>query len=155
MVCVVDKENLYAVADKWGYDVASRGFAQIPNYLLLLNQFLDEDVKLTPVELLVLLQIVGIWWKKEELPFPSISKLSERCGVSDRQIQRAISSLEKKKLLTREKRRSSGVFSTNAYNLQPLIGVLSDVAKHFPNAFPRNLKKAKRPLLRQTSTTKP
>ena len=28
------------VASKWGTPVAERGFAQIPNYLLLLNRFL-------------------------------------------------------------------------------------------------------------------
>ena len=83
------------VTEKWGRAVAGRGFAQIPNYLLLLNQFLDREVRLSPVELLVLLQLVGTWWRKEAMPFPSMGTLAARCGVSDRQIQRAINQLVK------------------------------------------------------------
>jgi hypothetical protein len=40
---------------------------QIPNYLLLLNQFLDEERRLSPVELMVMVQVVGSWWVKEAL----------------------------------------------------------------------------------------
>ena len=40
------------IAEKWGRPVAERGFAQIPNYLLLLNQFLGRENRLAPVELL-------------------------------------------------------------------------------------------------------
>jgi len=96
---MIDNENddvkVLDVVDKWGRSVAGRGFAQIPNYLLLLNQFLDDDHKLSPIELLILIELAGIWWKKEDLPFPSMAKLALRCGVSERQIQRAITKLEK------------------------------------------------------------
>ena len=55
----------------------------------------DKDHRLSPVELLLLFQLVGTWWKKGELPFPSMSTLAVRCGVSERQIQRAVNHLEK------------------------------------------------------------
>jgi predicted transcriptional regulator len=132
------------VLEKWGQPVAERGFAQIPNYLLLLNQFLDEDRRLSPVDMLVLIQLVGIWWKKEEMPFPSMVTLAVRCGVSDRQIQRAVGKLIKHGLIERKTRRSdTGLRSNNAYNLQPLIEMLNRVAKAFPNAFPRNVSREK------------
>lgn len=132
------------VLDKWGQPVAERGFAQIPNYLLLLNQFLDPERRLSSVELLILIQLVGTWWKKTELPFPSMSTLATRCGVSDRQIQRAVNNLEKKGLITKTRRRyESGLRATNAYDLQPLIGILNQVAKAFPNEFPRNVSRDK------------
>lgn len=127
------------MVDKWGVGVAERGFAQVPNYLLLINQFLDEGSKLSPVELLVLIQLVGSWWKKDDLPFPSMATLARRCGVSSRQIQRAVNRLEVLGLIKRTKRRSSGIISSNSYDLTPLASVLQEVAKAFPNEYPRNV----------------
>lgn len=130
------------IAGKWGEAVAARGFAQVPNYLLLLNQFLDSDHRLSPVELLVLFQLVGNWWRKGEMPFPSMSTLAVRCGVSERQIQRAVNQLVKIGLIGRVKRRARGIISSNAYNLDPLVALLNDVAKVFPTEFPRNVDRA-------------
>lgn len=130
------------VADKWGKPVAERGFAQVPNYLLLLNQFLDKDHRLSPIELLVLIQLVGSWWRKDALPFPSMGTLATRCGVSSRQIQRAINRLETLGLVKRVNRRTKGIISSNAYDLEPLVNVLGEVARAFPNEFPRNVDRA-------------
>jgi hypothetical protein len=126
-----------AVSGKWGDLIADRGFAQIPNYLLLLNQFLDAEHKLSAIELLVLLQIVGTWWRKSDLPFPSMATLADRCGVSERQVQRAVARLEKGKFLKRVKRRNAGIVASNAYDLSPLVEILETVARAFPNAYPR------------------
>ena len=127
------------IVQKWGESVASRGFSQVPNYLLLLNQFLDEDRRLTPTELLVLIELVGVWWKKDDQPFPSMRTLSIRCGTSERQIMRAITRLEKLTLIKRVKRRKKGLIASNAYDLTPLVEMLSEVAIQYPNEFPRNV----------------
>ena len=132
------------VADKWGRQIAERGFAQVPNYLLLLNQFLEQDKRLSPVEMLILIQLVGAWWKKDAMPFPSMATLAARCGVSDRQIQRSINHLVKLDLIVRTQRHTErGIRSNNLYNLQPLIAMLSEVARAFPNGYPRNLDRVK------------
>lgn len=134
------------IVEKWGDTVARRGFAQVPNYLLLLNQFLEEESRLTPTELLLLIELVGTWWKKDEMPFPAIRTLATRCGVSDRQVQRAISNLEKRGLLEREKRRSKrGIIASNSYNLEPLGRFLDEVAAAFPNEYPRKVNRLKLP----------
>jgi predicted transcriptional regulator len=131
-----------AIAHKWGDAVARRGFAQLPNYLLLINQFLDEESRLSPVELLLLVQLVGTWWKREEMPFPSVHTLAVRCGVSDRQIQRGLGSLERRELVKREKRRSKrGIIASNSYNLKPAVEFLELIAEAFPNEYPRQLEK--------------
>ena len=130
------------ITTKWGRPVAERGFAQLPNYLLFINQFLDKDHRLSPVELLVLFQLVGTWWKKGDLPFPSMGTLAVRCGVSDRQIQRAVNQLEKVGLIRRVNRRIKGIISSNAYDLSPLVSILEEIAKAFPNEFPRNVDRA-------------
>ena len=132
------------IVEKWGKRVAERGFAQVPNYLLQLNRFVDEERRLSPVEILVLMQLVGSWWKKDVMPFPGMATLAVSCGVSERQIHRAINRLEKNGLIKRVKRRSErGIRSTNAYDLQHLIYFLEEVAKTFPNDFPRNVDRAK------------
>lgn len=137
---LVEGKKALDVVEKWGTPVADRGFAQIPNYLLFMNQFLDEGKRLSPIELLVLLQISGNWWKKADLPFPSVRTLAARCGTSERQILRAMAKLEKVELLRRVKRRENGLIASNAYDLEPLVKFLTEIAKTFPNAFPRTLR---------------
>lgn len=130
------------MTSKWGAKVAGRGFAQIPNYLLLINQFLDDDQRLSPTELLILLQLVGAWWKKDELPFPALKTLATRTGVSDRQAQRAVTQLERIQLIKRVKRKQGNMIASNAYDLSPLVLFLEEIAKAFPNEFPRKIKDA-------------
>lgn len=126
------------VTEKWGSGVASRGFAQIPNYLLNLNQYVDEDAKLSPLELLLLLQLVGSWWKKDQLPFPSMKLLAVRCGASERQVLRAINRLVDLNLIERKKRRAKGIIASNTYDLSPLVELLNGtVAKIYPPEHPR------------------
>lgn len=126
---------------KWGEAVAGRGFAQVPNYLLLLNQFLDEEKRLSPAELLVLIELVGAWWERDEMPFPALKTLATRCGISDRQAQRAVSRLEEIHLIKRVKRKQSGMIASNAYDMTPLVRFLGEVAKAFPNEFERKIKR--------------
>jgi hypothetical protein len=134
-------ERVSDVSEKWGDSVAGRGFAQIPNYLMLINNFLDESNRLSPLELLVLLQLVGTWWKKGDMPFPSMGTLAVRCGVSLRQMQRTITDLEQRGLIGRVSRRRQGLKASNAYNLSPLVAYLGEVAKAFPNEFPRRIRR--------------
>jgi hypothetical protein len=132
------------IAMKWGEEVAGRGFAQVPNYLLLLNQFLAEERRLSPAELLILVQLVGAWWKKDEMPFPALKTLGVRAGVSERQAQRAISRLEEGGYLRREKRKRGRLIASNSYNLEPLVTVLKEVAKAYPNEIPRRIRRSDR-----------
>lgn len=125
------------MSEKWGKDVAGRGFAQVPNYLLFLNQFIDEEQKLSPLDLLLLIELVGVWWKKDDPPFPSMKTLALRCGTSERQVQRAMVRLEGKSLVKRVKRRDKGLIASNSYDLTPLADMLEKVAEAYPNAFPR------------------
>lgn len=130
------------IEEKWGALVAQRGFAQVPNHLLLLNVFLDEEHQLTSTELLILIQLVGTWWRTNDLPFPSLSTIATRCGVSTRQVQRSINRLDKLGFIKRVNRRTKGIMANNAYDLAPLVRLLSSVAKAFPNPYPRSVDKS-------------
>ena len=142
------------MVSKWGEAVAARGFAQIPNHLILLNQFLLEEKRLSPTELLILLQIVATWWRADEKPFPALKTLAVRAGVSDRQAQRAVSRLEAMGLLKRERRIERGMIASNVYDLSPLVSFLGDVAKAFPNEFPRRMQRDKLEGLQKSLTAK-
>lgn len=127
------------VASKWGEAVARRGFAQIPNYLINLNQFAAKEDRLSPLELLILIELAAAWWKRDEKPFPSMRTLSVRCGTSERQVLRAISHLEELEFLKRIKRRTKGIISSNAYDLEPLVSMLEVVANAYPPEHPRKI----------------
>jgi predicted transcriptional regulator len=133
------QEQMQDVATKWGLEVAERGFAQIPNYLIQLNLFVHDDHKLSPAEMVVLLQLVAAWWKKDEMPFPSMNTLSERAGISERQVQRSIKSLEQKGYLKKTKKKIKGVIASNVYDLLPLTEILQTIAGHFINKHPRKI----------------
>ena len=131
------------VATKWGQPVAERGFSQVPNYLMLINQFIDQEKRLSSLELLLLIQLSVAWWKKSEMPFPAMRTLAIRCGTSERQILRAIAHLEELNLLRRVKRRTDGLIASNAYDLSPLVTILEEIAAAYPNEFPRNVRPVK------------
>lgn len=130
---------------KWGPKVAKRGFAQIPNYLLELNRFVDDEHKLNATESLTLIHLVASWWKKDEMPFPSMRTLSERSGVSERQVQRALKSLEGKGYFKKERKRIKTVISSNVYDLMPTVKILNEIAEHYGNIHPRQIKTAAAP----------
>lgn len=127
------------ISSKWGKEIAGRGFTQIPNYLLQINMFVHEDHRVSPAEMVVLLQIISSWWKKNEMPYPSMRTLADKAGISERQVQRSINSLEKKGYFTKDKRKVKGVIATNIYDLSPLVEMLNVVAEHYVNKHPRNI----------------
>ncbi len=134
---------MHDILSKWGPDVASRGFTQIPNYLLQINMFVHEDHQLSATETLTLIHLIATWWNKDEMPFPSMRTLAERSGISERQIQRAIKALEEKGYLKKTKKKIKTVISSNVYDLTPTVKILEEVAGHFANAHPRVIKSKK------------
>ncbi|WP_416366252.1 helix-turn-helix domain-containing protein [Sphingomonas aerolata] len=74
------------------------------------------------------------------MPFPSMKTLAVRSGVSERQVQRAINRLDELGLMKRVKRKTKGIIASNAYDLNPLTEILSEVASAFPNEFPRKIR---------------
>lgn len=113
---------------KWGRGVMKLGFSIIPSLLLRAQQRLG----LNPTQLAILLQIADYWWDHDRKPYPSKQTLSERLGLSPRQIQRHIAELEAAGLVQRIERRAvhRGKLS-NEYDLSGLVERLKKLEPEF------------------------
>jgi len=74
------------------------------------------------------------------MPYPSMRTLADKAGISERQVQRSINSLEKKGYFKKDRKKIKGVIATNSYDLTPLVEMLKIVAEHYVNKYPRNIK---------------
>lgn len=125
------KPRRSANADKWGAKVMGHGFCMIPSLLLRAQRRLH----LNPNQLAVLLQIIDHWWEASRKPYPSKKELSARLGISERQVQRYITDLEKEGLLKRIDRYGDhGGRQTNMYDLQGLVDKLAEIEPDFTEA---------------------
>jgi predicted transcriptional regulator len=123
---------------KWGDATIDAGFTILPNHLLAINQFLTVERQLTPTEMFVILQVLLAWWSADRLPFPSKAAIAGRTGLSTRQIQRALASLEEKGFLQRTARFEGGRGRmTNLYDPNGLVKTVQEFAAKQPDIFAR------------------
>lgn len=116
---------------KWGKEVMNLGFSIVPSLLLRAQRRLG----LNPTQLAILMQLTDYWWEAERKPFPSKQALSERLGLSPRQIQRHVAELEKAGLVTRIERRAPHKGKqSNYYDLSGLVQRLRALAPEFQRA---------------------
>lgn len=111
----------WSFQDKWPAESGDMGYTMIPTTLLEYYR----DLRLTPGEFLILVNIESFRWSVDRLPFPSIEKLSRRTGMSERTVTRTISSLQnQRRVITRYKRRGT----SNQYSVEPLVEKLIEIA---------------------------
>ena len=65
--------------------------------------------------------------------------LSERSGISERQVQRAVKALGEKGYLVKVKKKLKTVIASNAYDLNPTVDILTEIANHYTNHTPREI----------------
>lgn len=129
-------DGLVKTREKWGAVTAGAGFTIVPNHLLVINQFVDKEKAISPTEMFVLMHILSAWWSAERLPFPSKATIANRAGLSARQVQRALSSLEEKGYLERVARygEDKGRRSSN-YDIAGLVSAVAELAEKHPKLF--------------------
>jgi hypothetical protein len=127
--------DVLTMTRKWGAQVAAAGFTAVPNHLLSINQFLDKKHRLSSTELLILLQILSSWWHADQLPFPSKSTIARRLGLSARQVQRALKTLEQKGIIKRIARLKGR--NSNTFDLTGLVDKVHYLVTQHPEAFRR------------------
>ena len=117
--------------DKWSSQVMKFGYTPIPNLLLRAQ----GKLKITPVQLNVLVQLAEHWWEADKDPYPAKDRIAGRMGKSPRQVQRYITQLEKKGLVRRIERFGGRKAQTsNAYSLNGLVKKLQAVEPEFTKA---------------------
>jgi len=124
-----DQRLSESVAERWG-DAAAAGFIAVPNMLVRAQ----AKLKLTPTELVVLLNILLHWWHSARMPYPSTPAIAKRSGISVRTVQRSVRALEKKGLISRVRTPSRFIDGRNEqtrakYDLTGLRNQLSELAR--------------------------
>jgi len=131
-------DGIVSSEQKWGSAAINAGFSILPNHFISINQFVQEEARITPTEMLVVLQIISSWWSKERLPFPSKATIAARAGLSPRQVQRALTALEQKGYIERLTRYNrSQARASNQYDLSGLVAAVVKAAEENPGAFKR------------------
>ena len=116
---------------KRGEQTSDLGWTAVPIALL----FLQGKLKISPIEMNVLINLLMHWWKLDQLPYPSQDAIAYRIGVSKRTIQRAVAKLESLKIINVVANpRGSPVFrGRNAYDLSPLVKLLDEMSMELRN----------------------
>jgi hypothetical protein len=114
--------------DKWSSTVMKFGYTPIPNLLLRAQ----GKLKITPMQLNVIVQLAEHWWEADKDPYPAKERIATRLGKSPRQIQRYLTQLEAKGFIRRVERFTGKKAQTsNAYSLNGLVKKLQAVEPEF------------------------
>jgi hypothetical protein len=117
--------------DKWTAAVMKFGYTPLPNLLLRAQ----GKLKITPLQMNVLIQLAEHWWEADKDPYPAKERIALRIGKSPRQVQRYLTQLEKQGFIKRNARFNGKKAQTsNAYSLKGLIEKLKAVAPEFEKA---------------------
>lgn len=111
-------ESLNANERKWGKRLLKAKFTIMPNVIFERQLAL----KLSAVDINILLHLVSYWWTAESKPRPAKATIAEAMKVTPRTVQRHIARLEKLGYIKRERRYIRGQGSQpNAYHFDGLI----------------------------------
>lgn len=135
-----DDGDQSAFSKRWGARVADHGFTMVPHMFFALQ----AELGLTCQQAMVLLHLLNHWWTTTNgLPWPSKRTLANRLSLSERQVQRILTDLEREGLIARCSRYyESGGQKSNAYDMSGLVSRLKELEPNFREV--REAKKARR-----------
>lgn len=135
------KKDRRRAEDKWSPQVIKLGYTPLPSLLLKAQ----AKLKLKPVPLNVLLQVIEHWWDADKDPFPSKETIARRMKLSPRQIQRVLTKLEKDGFIKRVPRYSGrGQQTSNAYSLDGTVRKLKALEPEFRKAKEQNRNRSRK-----------
>lgn len=109
------------VKDKWlGAVTEGSGFVAIPMALLRLQ----TKLKLTPTDMVVLINLLAHWWDPERAVFPRSTTIAIRMGVAKRTVQRSTRKMVNAGLIKREFLERGGQ-SRRTFQFTPLAARLA------------------------------
>jgi DNA-binding MarR family transcriptional regulator len=121
------------IQKKWGGSL-SEGFLVVPAVLIRRQKELGLDC----TELAVLLNLLLSWWNSDTMPFPRSATIGTRIGVTARTVQRALKSLEDKRLIQRIRTSTGAGAETRSrtrYDLAPVAQRLQELARPRPQTW--------------------
>lgn len=124
--------------DKWGDLTSQLGFVPFPTALI----FAQDELKLSPTQVNVLINLLVHWWSADQYPYPSQKAIAFRMGVSTRTVQRTLAELEGKKLIIRQKTsmENKKYKGRSIYNLEPLVNTLNTITPRLIDQLSKNWK---------------
>lgn len=115
----------------WGKAVLRHGYTGIPSLLIQAQSRLG----ITPLQMNIIIQLLGYWRDPNRRPFPSKKELAGRIGVTSKTIQNNIRELEEAGLVCRELRRTAvGDWNSNIYHLDGLVERIRKLEPDFAKA---------------------
>lgn len=132
---IMNEQTRSIIQQRWGSAVQSGqiGYTAVPNVLVRSQARLG----LTTTEMVVILNLLLHWWEPENWPYPRVSHISDRMGVSPRTVERALAALQTKGLVERMPSRSvDGGPRVRPYNLSGLVEKLQARAAEVTGAGP-------------------
>jgi len=131
----ITKKEKRRAEDKWTPAVIKLGYTPLPSLLLKAQ----AKLKLNPIQMNVLIQIIEHWWEADKNPFPSKETIARRMNKSPRQIQRVLTTLEKPGHIKRiERFLGHKAQTSNAYSLDGLVKKLVALEPEFRKATEQN-----------------
>ncbi len=106
-------------------DALDAGFSVVPDVLLRYQSRLG----LTPLDVVIILNICLHWWTPKELPFPRLATIGARIGLSPRSVERRIIAMEKKRLLLRLAAERHDALTIRRFDLSGLVKELQSLAR--------------------------
>lgn len=110
--------------EKWG-DAMLAGHQVVPNILVQSH----KQLKLDPLDVLIILNLNMHWWKADDLPYPKPASLAGRIGVTTRTIERRLQKLQKAGFIERVSAQSTRKGASKRYRLAGLVDQLGQLAK--------------------------
>ena len=95
-----EKPNDTTWQAKWGEEALSKGVTPVPRAFLLHA----GQAGLNPAQQILLIHLMSYWWKQSRDPFPSLTELRKRTGMSEKTIGKHLRALEERKWLSRKRR---------------------------------------------------
>ena len=95
-----EKPNDTTWQARWGEQALSKGVIAVPAAFLLHA----GQAGLNPAQQILLIHLMSYWWKASRDPFPSLTELRKRTGMSEKTIGKHLKALEERKWLSRKRR---------------------------------------------------
>ena len=141
VVLPVKQKPLHRAEHKYTKPVIAIGYTVLPS-MLLRGQ---ARLKLTPMQLNVLLQILEPWWSADKLPFLSKETIAQRMRKSPRTVQRVIGQLEKAGHIKRiERHDGPGRQTSNYFDPDGFVKKLVALEPEFRKAKEQNMLRKKK-----------